>query len=109
MCVIRLQADQPPPPSVDIESVVSFVSEDLRSAGARERLIERVETSAQKARPKLIGFRKSHRQDSDVEIDQDNEIMYAVYLNRMVREFQLYIFACSQTDCIFVFIYIGPI
>lgn len=67
-------------PVVDLSGVLSVVSADCMSAGARARLAQKVEPGAEKARPKLLAFANP---------DDTSALVWALYLNSMVRALKL--------------------
>ena len=80
MNVVALQSGHQVDAAPNLSSTLSVVSADLLSAGARKRLIMRVEPGSTLARPKLVGF-KSDDNDRNSRAD---DIQWAVYINKHV-------------------------
>lgn len=74
MSINRLIAGEAPEQAINLKSVLSVVSEDLRIEGARKRMISQVEPGSELARPKLVGFHGADPQD----------IEWAIYLNKQL-------------------------
>lgn len=74
MSINRLIAGEAPEQSINLKSVLSVVSEDLRIEGARKRLMAQIEPGSELARPKLVGFHGTNPQ----------HINWAIYLNKQL-------------------------